>query len=142
MNGDVVMTFNDMLIPAVGSASFDEEPIRLCDCIHFPTIAGMLWLKCPLRQHHLIYRMRPLAMKTCNVRCSALAMRMSLLNLRHNGWRGLKLSPQPNHVARARSNQTSSSRGHVCRGPLSRYLSLMQPTLFLISEDTAGGSRH
>jgi len=67
------MTFNDMLIPAVGSASLDEEPMRSCDCIHFPTVAGMLWLKCPLRQHHLIYRMRGLAMKTCNVRCSALA---------------------------------------------------------------------
>ena len=37
------MTFNDMLIPAVGSASLDEEPMRSCDCIHFPTVAGVLW---------------------------------------------------------------------------------------------------
>ena len=78
-------------------------------------------------------------MKTRNVRCSALVtFELAAQRLR----RGLKLSPPPNHVARARSNRTSFPRGHVYRGQLSRYLRLMQPTLFLISEDTAGGSRH
>lgn len=75
------MTFNDMPIPAVAGASFAGEPVRSHGCIHSRRSLACCGLKCPLREHHLIYRVGRLAMKTRNERCSALVT----LNLRHNG---------------------------------------------------------